>query len=102
MSSGMDVQSACRAVGVSDATYYTWRKKFGGMGGSQLWPPASPDKGYAGGHGLIQHDVPKVLRLQLYLRRTGRLARRSENGSCSWRAPSPANPGQDRTLAPDS
>ena len=31
-----DVQSACRAVGVSDATYYSWRRRFGGMARSQL------------------------------------------------------------------
>ena len=36
LSSGMDVQSACRAVGVSGPTYYSWRKKFGSMGRSQL------------------------------------------------------------------
>ena len=28
--------SACRKAGVSDKTYYVWRKKFGGMGKSQL------------------------------------------------------------------
>jgi putative transposase len=33
---GMDVVSACRKAGVSDKTYYGWRKKFGGMGRSQL------------------------------------------------------------------
>ncbi len=27
---------ACRSAGISDATYYTWRKKYGGMGKSQL------------------------------------------------------------------
>ena len=31
-----DVQSTCRSVGVSDATYYNWRRRFGGMGKSQL------------------------------------------------------------------
>ncbi len=36
LSSGSDVASACRSVGVSDATYYKWRKRFGGMGKSQL------------------------------------------------------------------
>jgi putative transposase len=36
LASGSDVASACRATGVSDATYYTWRKKFGGMARSQL------------------------------------------------------------------
>jgi transposase-like protein len=36
LASGSDVGSACRAAGISDATYYTWRKKFGGMARSQL------------------------------------------------------------------
>jgi transposase-like protein len=36
LASGQDVASACRAAGVSDATYYKWRKRFGGMGKSQL------------------------------------------------------------------
>jgi len=33
---GMDVISACRKAGISDKTYYGWRKKFGAMGRSQL------------------------------------------------------------------
>ena len=36
LSTGSDVQSAFRGVGISDATYYNWRKRFGGMGKSQL------------------------------------------------------------------
>ncbi len=36
LAGGADVATACRSAGVSDATYYTWRKKFGGMGRSQL------------------------------------------------------------------
>ncbi len=32
LASGDDVASACRSVGISDATYYNWRKRFGGMG----------------------------------------------------------------------
>ncbi len=36
LASGLDVAEACRKAGISDATYYTWRKKFGGMGRSQL------------------------------------------------------------------
>jgi putative transposase len=36
LASGSDVSTACRAAGISDATYYTWRKKFGGMARSQL------------------------------------------------------------------
>ena len=29
---GLDVVSSCRKAGISDKTYYHWRKKFGGMG----------------------------------------------------------------------
>ena len=36
LASGSDVASACHSAGVSDATYYKWRKRFGGMGKSQL------------------------------------------------------------------
>ena len=36
LSSGSDVTMACRKVGISSATYYTWRKKYGGMSRSQL------------------------------------------------------------------
>ena len=36
MASGADVAKAWRAAGISDATYYIWRKKFGGMAKFQL------------------------------------------------------------------
>ena len=36
LASGSDLPSACRGVGISEATYYNWRKRFGGMGKSQL------------------------------------------------------------------
>ena len=36
LASGSDVVTACRSAGISDATYYTWRRKFGGMGRPQL------------------------------------------------------------------
>ena len=36
LASGSDVATVCRSAGVSDATYYAWRKKYGGMGKSQL------------------------------------------------------------------
>ena len=29
---GLDVVSSCRRDGISDKTYYHWRKKFDGMG----------------------------------------------------------------------
>jgi putative transposase len=44
LSSGSDVSAACRQAGVSDATYYNWRKKFGGMGRSQLTEMKSLEK----------------------------------------------------------
>lgn len=33
---GLNVVGACRKAGISDKTYYYWRKKFGGIGRSQL------------------------------------------------------------------
>ena len=36
LTSGGDVPTACRAVGISEAAYYSWRKRFGGMTKSQL------------------------------------------------------------------
>jgi putative transposase len=36
LTAGDDVFSACRSSGISDATFYNWRRRFGGMGRSQL------------------------------------------------------------------
>ena len=36
LSGGSDVGAACRAVGISDATYYNWKKKYGGMDASEI------------------------------------------------------------------
>jgi transposase-like protein len=36
LAAGADVAKACRTAGISDATYYIWRKKFGGMAKPQL------------------------------------------------------------------
>ncbi len=36
LSTGVDVASACRKVGISNATYYSWRRRYGGMAKSQL------------------------------------------------------------------
>lgn len=33
---GMGVVEACRAAGISDKTYYIWRKKYGGMTKARL------------------------------------------------------------------
>ena len=44
LTAGDDVASACRSVGISDATYYNWRRRFGGMGRSQLSEMKSLEK----------------------------------------------------------
>ena len=41
---GLDVVSLCRKAGIADKTYYYWRKKFGGMGRSQLFEMRAPKK----------------------------------------------------------
>lgn len=33
---GMLVKDICRKHGISDATYYTWKSKYGGMNASEL------------------------------------------------------------------
>jgi putative transposase len=34
--SGMQVKDVCRKHGISDATYYNWKSKYGGMEASEL------------------------------------------------------------------
>ena len=36
LASGVTVETAIRSAGISDATYYKWRKRYGGMGKSKL------------------------------------------------------------------
>lgn len=33
---GISVEEVCRKMGVSDATFYVWRKKYAGVGPSEL------------------------------------------------------------------
>ena len=33
---GMPVKDICRKYGISDATYYNWKSKYGGMDASEL------------------------------------------------------------------
>ena len=33
---GTSVDEVCRKMGISDATFYIWRKKYGGLGPSEL------------------------------------------------------------------
>ena len=44
LASGSSVETACRSAGISDATYYNWRKRYGGMGKSQLQELKSLEK----------------------------------------------------------
>ena len=44
LASGSDVETACRSAGISDATFYKWRKRYGGMGKSQLQELKSLEK----------------------------------------------------------
>jgi putative transposase len=34
--SGIPVEEVCRKMGISDATFYNWKKKYGGVGVSEL------------------------------------------------------------------
>lgn len=33
---GTPVEDVCRKMGISDATFYNWKKKYGGLGPSEL------------------------------------------------------------------
>lgn len=33
---GVRVEEVCRKMGISEATFYNWKKKFGGLGVSEL------------------------------------------------------------------
>lgn len=33
---GTSVDEVCRKMGISDATFYNWRKKYGGLGPSEM------------------------------------------------------------------
>ncbi len=33
---GISVEEVCRKMGISDATFYVWRKKYSGVGPSEL------------------------------------------------------------------
>jgi putative transposase len=33
---GTPVDEVCRKIGISDATFYNWKKKYGGLGPSEL------------------------------------------------------------------
>ena len=33
---GVSVQEVCRKMGISEATFYNWKKKYGGLGVAEL------------------------------------------------------------------
>ena len=49
---GMDVMSACRTAGISDKTYYGWRKRYGGMGRAKYYSGTSRKMDYFKGQNL--------------------------------------------------
>ncbi len=36
METGTPLSEVCRKMGISEATYYNWKKKYGGLGVSEL------------------------------------------------------------------
>jgi putative transposase len=34
--SGVKIQEICRQMGISEATFYNWKKKYGGLGVNEL------------------------------------------------------------------
>jgi len=51
------VDEICRKIGISDATFYKWRQKYGGLGPSELRRPANP------GRKVSRQVVARVRRL---------------------------------------
>lgn len=41
---GTPVEEVCRKMGISDATFYNWRKKFGGLGPSEVRRLKQPEE----------------------------------------------------------
>ena len=49
LAAGSDVPTACRSAGISEAIYYAWRKKCGGIAETRRWS-AFPHKLPADNH----------------------------------------------------
>ena len=56
---GLDVVSACRKAGISDKTYYYWRKKFGGLGRPQLSEMRALKMGKLPRHWDVVQTIPE-------------------------------------------
>ncbi len=41
---GTPVEEVCRKMGISDATFYNWRKKYGGLGPSEVRRLKQPEE----------------------------------------------------------
>ncbi|NRB03295.1 MAG: transposase [Rhodobacteraceae bacterium] len=84
LSSGGDVASACRGVGISDATYYNWRRRFGGMGRSQLSEMKSLKKENA----RLKKIVAELELEKLILKDSlNHLNPRRRHSALSWKSP---------------
>ncbi|MEL7491959.1 MAG: transposase [Pseudomonadota bacterium] len=60
LASGSDVATACLSAGVSDTTYYAWRKKYGGIGKSQLREMKELEKENAQLKKIADHPMKKI------------------------------------------
>ena len=65
LAAGSTVASAIRTAGISDATYYKWRKMYGGMGKSKLHEfkfgndTLQPDISFMGAQYVLPHNRPE-------------------------------------------
>ena len=44
LSQGQTVAQACKSLGVSEQTYYRWRREYGGMGTTQVRRLKDPER----------------------------------------------------------
>ena len=98
LATGSDVATACRGAETSDASYYTWRKKYGGMGRSELSEPKTLAKknlqlapgrrlrdariDHDGADGRRLLDQPAILRLSRG--QSGVRKRQQGAAQCHW------------------
>ena len=54
---GMDVVSACCTAGISDKTYYRWRKRYGGLGACE----ANRVQGFGEREPAVQKDFGRAM-----------------------------------------
>ena len=75
---GRQVKDVCRELGISDATYYVWKSKYGGMEGqSQDSSATQGDENFASSSAIASSGLfqPSVLRGRPLSRRAISLSR---------------------------